>query len=307
LAKAVFPVRRKIGGRWPRIDLLPYALAAPAVIVVFLLTVYPALYAVRLSLTDANLMRFASAKFVGLKNYFDVFQDHIFIGSLLRTARWVFTVSGFQMLVALPVAMFLNKSFRGRGAVRAAVLVPYIVPGAVVAIIWRFMLDSNYGVINDILVRLGAIEASVPWMSLPTPSFVVMSTAMVWSIYPFCAITLLASLQAISPEFYEATRVDGGTSWQQFRYITFPILLPTILLLLLLSTIWLSHGIDLIFMMSGGGPGYSNYTVAVYSFLLTNRELEIGYPSALAVMLSFVLLLASVVYIRFIDKAREWM
>lgn len=303
--------REKVGElrarRRRRLDLLPYLLVAPAVVLVSLVTVYPALYAVRLSMTDANLVWFASVKSVGLKNYRDAFADEVFVGSILRTVRWVFVVSGAQMLLALPIALLLNRPFRGRGAVRAAVLVPYIVPGAVVAIIWRFVVDSNYGIINDIMVRLGIIAAPVPWIALPLPSFIVLVVAMLWAGFPFYAITLLAALQAIPGDLYEAAHVDGGTAWQRFRYITFPMLLPTILLLLLLRTIWLSHSVDLIFMMTWGGPGYHNYTMAVYSFLLTSNQFEIGYPSALALMLAVILLAASAVYIRVIDRAREWM
>jgi multiple sugar transport system permease protein len=129
--------------------------------------------------------------------------------------------------------------------------------------------------------------------------------AMAWTGFPFFAIVLLAALQAIPDDLYEAARVDGAGVWQRFRFITLPLLIPTILLVLLLRTIWLSQSVDLIYLMTGGGPGYFNYTVALYSFLLTYHQLELGYPSALAIILSVVLLALSGVYIHFIERARE--
>jgi len=293
--------------RRARIDLLPYVLVAPAVLVVALVTIYPALDAVGISTTDANLLRLASSKAVGLDNYSMAWQDEIFTQALWQTVRWVVVNAGGQLLLALPVALFLNTAFHARGLVRAAILVPWVVPGAVVAIIWRYMVDANYGVANDILLRLGVITESVAWIGEPLPAFAVISTATIWSGFPFFAVTLLAALQAIPEDLYEAARIDGATAWQRFTNVTVPLLLPTILLLLLLRTVWLAHSVDLIFLMSNGGPGYNNYTVAVYSFILTWNQLQLGYPSALVIMLSIVVLIASAFYIRSIERSREWM
>lgn len=296
------------GKRRRRIDLFPYLLIAPAILLVATMTIYPAIFAIRLSLMDIDLLKFTrGAEFIGLQNYTNAFQDEIFIDGLWRTLRWVVVVAGSQMTLALPIALFLNSRFFGRGIVRAAVLIPYIVPAAVVAIIWRFMVDANFGVINDILVRLGLIDSYQAWMGQPLAAFTVIAFAMIWAGFPFYAISLLAALQVIPDDLYEAARIDGAGSWQQFRFVTLPLILPTILLLLLLRTIWLSHNVDLIFLMSEGGPGYNNYTVAIYSFILTWSRLEIGYPAALAIMLAIVLLLASAIYVVFIERARDAM
>lgn len=293
--------------RRARVDLLPYALVAPAVIVVLSVTVYPAIYALQLSTTDANFVRMAAMESVGLGNYEKALSDDIFRGAAWGTLRWVVVVATSQMVISIPVALFLNLSFRGRGFVRASLLIPWVLSPAVVAIIWRFMVDGNYGVVNDILVRVGILSEYVAWISEPLPSFLTVAAAQTWTGFPFYAITLLAALQAIPDDLYEAARMDGATALQRFRYVTFPILLPTVLLLLLLRTIWLSHNVDTIFLMTNGGPGYYNYTVAVYSFLLTWNQLELGYPSAMAIMLALVLLLASAIYIRFIERSRDWM
>ncbi len=288
-----------------KFDIFPYLLVSPAIILILLMAVYPAVEAVRLSTFDVTLLNFDRAEQVGVDNYTKALSDDVFVDSLWKTFRWVGVVAAFQMLIALPIALFLNIDFKGRGVVRAAVLIPYIVPAAVVAIIWRFMVDANFGVFNDILVRIGIIDNYEAWMSRPLGAFGFIAAALIWAGFPFYAITLLASLQAIPSNVYEAARIDGASTWQQFRHVTLPLLMPTILLLLLLRTIWLSHNIDFIFLMSEGGPGFSNYTTAVYAFIETWKDNEIGYPSAMSVVLAAFLILASLVYARYIQQARE--
>jgi multiple sugar transport system permease protein len=280
-----------------RPDLLPYLFVAPIGLLLLAICFYPSLYAVRLALTDASLLRLQRMQFTGLQNVTRLLGDTVFLQGLWRTLRWDLVVVLAQLLVALPIALFLNRRFRGRGVVRAAVLVPYVVPPAVTALLWVYMFDGNFGVANDLLVRLGVLEHYVPWLSDPTGSFAVVAAAMVWAGQPLMAVVLLAALQTIPDELYEASSVDGASVWERFRYVTLPHLLPTILFLLLLRTIWMSNHIDLIFIMTRGGPGFSNYTEAVYSFMLTN-QFEIGYSSTVAVALALLLVTASALYVR---------
>jgi multiple sugar transport system permease protein len=204
-------------------------------------------------------------------------------------------------VIALPVALFLNQRFPGRALVRAAVVVPYVVPPAVTALLWVYMFDGNFGVVNDLLVKLGVLHTYVPWLSDPLGSFLVVAAAMIWSGMPLMAIVLLAMLQTIPGELYEAARIDGANSWQRFQRITLPHLVPTIAFLLLLRSIWMANYIDLIFIMTRGGPGFSNYTEAVYSFMLT-QQLEVSYSSAVAVALAIVLMAISVFYVRHLAR-----
>jgi multiple sugar transport system permease protein len=280
-----------------RPDLLPYLFVAPIGLLLLAICFYPSLYAVRLALTDASLLRLQRMKFTGLQNVIRLTGDTVFLQGLWRTLRWDLVVVLAQLGVALPIALFLNRRFRGRGVVRAAVLVPYVIPPAVTALLWVYMFDGNFGVANDLLVRLGVLEHYVPWLSHPTGSFAVVAAAMVWAGQPLMAVVLLAVLQTIPDELYEASSVDGASVWERFRYVTLPHLLPTILFLLLLRTIWMSNHIDLIFIMTRGGPGFSNYTEAVYSFMLTN-QFEIGYSSTVAVALALLLVAAAALYVR---------
>ena len=280
-----------------RFDFLPYALIAPIGVLLLAISVYPTLEAVRLAMTDATLLRLARAQFTGVQNFVRMFEDQTFLDGLWRTLRWDAAVVSLELAIALPVALFLNQTFRGRGFVRAAMMVPYITPPAVVGLVFVFMFDGTFGVFNDILVRIGLLDSYLAWLSDPTASFWIIVMAMVWYGMPLMALILLATLQTIPAELYEAAEVDGAGHLAQFWYVTLPHLLPSITFLVLLRTIWMSNHIDMIFVMTTGGPGFSNYTEAVYSFQLTN-QFEIGYASAVAVVLAAILMAASLLYVR---------
>jgi len=288
--------RRRRRGRF-----LPYALIAPIAILLLAISVYPGLYAIWLALTDASLLRLARAQFIGVGNFVRMAGDDIFLESLWRTLRWDVAVVLSELMIALPIALFLNLKFRGRGFARVAMMIPYITPPAVVGLLFAYMFDGNFGVVNDILVKVGILDRYVSFLSDPTGSFAVTVAAMVWYGTPLMALILLAALQTIPQPLYDAANVDGASAWQRFRYITLPHLMPSILFLMLLRLIWMSNHIDMIFVLTQGGPGFANYTAAVYSFKLTN-QFEIGYASAVAVVLTILLVAASAMYVRHLAR-----
>jgi multiple sugar transport system permease protein len=290
-----------LSSRPKRFDVLPYAFVAPFLVLLLAVSFYPSLYAVWLAFSNATLLRLARAKFIGLHNIHRLANDAIFLMALWRTLRWDVTVVVCELALALPVALFLNQRFWGRTLVRAAVVLPYIMPPAVTALLWLYMFDGNFGVANDLLVRAGVLREYFSWLSDPTASFFITAAAMIWSGMPLMAIVLLAVRQTVALELYEAAELDGANAWQMFRRITLPQLVPTIAFLLLLRTVWMSNQIDMIFIMTRGGPGFSNYTEAVYSFMLT-QHMEVGYSSAVAVALALVLMVASVFYVRHLTR-----
>ncbi|MCS0494497.1 sugar ABC transporter permease [Ancylobacter sp. MQZ15Z-1] len=287
--------------RRKRIDLFPYMLIAPICLLLAAVTVYPTLKAVELAMTNASLLRLQRAAFIGLNNFRRMLDDQVFLDGLWRTLRWDLAVVSLELAIALPIALFLNLNFRGRGFVRAAMMVPYITPPAVVGLLFLYMFDGNFGVVNDLLVRAGLIDNYIAWMSSPLASFWIVVSAMVWYGAPLMALILLAALQTIPGELYEAAQVDGASRWSQFVSITIPHILPTIFFLVLLRMIWMSNHIDMIFVMTGGGPGFSNHTEAVYSFMLTN-QFQIGYASAIAVVLAAILMFVSAFYVRHLAR-----
>ncbi len=298
-------------GRWgvslQQKQWLPYAMIAPGLVLVALIAVYPALSALRISTYEMNLLRMFESKFVGLINYEMLLQDDRFLGSVLRTLRWTGVVVAFQMALGLPLALFLNVKFPWRGFARTLVLIPWVVPPTVTAVIWAYMFDANFGVLNEILVRLHILQSYFAWLSDNTGSFAVVASAMVWTGTPLMAIMLLAALQALPEDIYEAARIDGAGAWQRFRYITLPQLMPTILLLLLLRSMWLSHHVDIIYLITDGGPGVANLTLSVFTFRLGAISLNVGYASAVAVVLALILLIAAVIYIHYIERSRDYL
>ncbi|MBL4646802.1 MAG: sugar ABC transporter permease, partial [Rhizobiales bacterium] len=173
---------------------------------------------------------------------------------------------------------------------------------AVTALVWVFMFDGNFGIVNEVLVNIGVLDSYYSWLSDPTASFWIIVFAMIWAGQPLMAIIILAVLQTIPKELYEAANVDGAGQIRKFWHITLPHIAPTLMFLLLIRTIWMSNHIDMIYVMTRGGPGFSNYTEAVYSFTLTT-QFQIGYASAVAVALGLVLLVGAAFYVRHLARS----
>jgi multiple sugar transport system permease protein len=164
------------------------------------------------------------------------------------------------------------------------------------------MFDANFGIVNDVLIRLGLLDHGFAFLSDPNASFMMTAFAMTWAGQPLLAIIILATLQTVPSELYEAARVDGAGPFRQFWHVTLPHIAPTLIFLGLIRTIWMSNHIDMIYIMTRGGPGFANYTEAVYSFTLTG-QLEIGYSSAVAVALAIILLSGAIFYIRYLARS----
>jgi len=277
--------------------LIPYILVAPAFILMLLVVGYPILNSIYMSFLDYTLFKPKDIKFVGLANYLKVLSDPIFRESLLNTVLWVVFGVFFQFLFGLILALLLNRKFKGRGIVRSVILIPWVTPGVLIGLMWRWMYDGNYGVINDILSKLHIIDNFIPWLSSSDTSMASVIITIIWQGVPFFAIMLLAGLQAIPQELYEAAYVDGAGSWHTFCNITLPMLKPTILISTLLRTIWVANSVDVIYIMTGGGPGYSTHTLSVYTYIKAQKALDFGYSATLAIYLTIIL--SSVAYVYF--------
>jgi multiple sugar transport system permease protein len=218
--------------------------------------------------------------------------DGRFWQSLWNTS--VFTVISvfLELLLGLGVALVLNKSFWGRGVVRTVAIIPWALPTAVMGLAWAWIFNDQYGVVNDIFMRLGLIDTGINWLGTPTLAMIALIVADVWKTTPFISIILLAGLQSISVDLYEAHRLDGASPWQSFTQITLPLLMPQILIALLFRFAQ-SFGIfDLVQVMTGGGPAGSTETVSIYIYSTVMRYLDFGYGAALVVVTFLLLVLA---------------
>ena len=275
---------------------LPWLLLTPALAATALLVLVPVGETLFLSLHDIILYRPRVRPFVGLANYTALAVDPVFWESLGHSLVWVGAAVALQFALGLTTAILLNRSFAWRGIARALVIVPWALPSVIIGLVWTWMLDFNLGVLNQIGVRLGLLDAPIAWLARPDTAMAAVILAVVWQGFPFFAVTLLAGLQAIPRELYEAADIDGAGNVASFFNVTIPGLLPIIATSLLLRMIWVANSLDLILVMTGGGPGTTTQTLPLYAFLKAWSGANYGYGSALAVVLSLLLLVVVVAY-----------
>jgi multiple sugar transport system permease protein len=280
------------------VRLTPYAFLAPALLVTGLVVLAPALRTVWMSLQDLVLFRPDSARFVGLGNFARAFADEVFWISLRQSILWIALVVGLQFALGFATALLLNQSFRWRSAARALVVIPWALPSVIIGLMWTWMYDFNLGVLNDMLLRLGVIARPVAWLADPDLAFYAVALTLVWQGFPFFAVTILAGLQTIPADQLEAAEIDGATRWQRLRYVVVPGLADVIMTALLLRIIWVANSLDVILLMTGGGPGYATHTLPLYAFQKAYSAMEYGYGAALALILTALLMAIVVGYVR---------
>jgi multiple sugar transport system permease protein len=286
-------------------DTLPYKMITPAMIVTLAIIFIPMFRTITYSFMSYIIYKPKEVKFTGLENYRAAFSDPLFYSSLKNTVIWIVGIISFQFLLGFITALLLNRKFIGRGLARSLILIPWVTPSVITALMWRWMYDGNFGLINQILYKFGWINQFIPFlasMKLALPSIMF---ALVWQGFPFFAIMLLAGLQAIPDELYEASKIDGASSSQRFWRITVPMLRPVILTTLLLRIIWVANSLDVIIVMSGGGPGYSTYTLPVYSYIKAYKGMDFGYSSTLAILLTILLMIIVSGYVKNLLKAEK--
>jgi len=283
----------------------PYLLITPALAITILIIFIPMFRTFTYSLTNYILWKPAERGYIGLQNYRQAFSDPIFLLSLKNTVIWIVVIITGQFLLGLSAAMLLNRDFIGRGIARSLILIPWVTPSVITALMWRWMYDGNYGVINEILVRLGILDVYFPFLANSSTALWAIMFALLWQGFPFFAVMILAGLQAIPNELYEAAEVDGAGNLVKFFRITLPMLKPVILTTILLRTIWVANSLDIIFIMTGGGPGYSTYTLPLYSYIRAYKGFDFGYSSAIAILLTIFLIVFVAGYIKSILKEGE--
>jgi multiple sugar transport system permease protein len=273
-------------------------LLSPALVLLLGIVAYPIARAIWLSFHRLEILRPDLSQFVGLDNYRGLLQDPVIRIALQNSGVWVVGVVLFQFLGGLVGALILNRQFPGRAAVRGLALIPWATPSVLVALMWTWMLDGNYGLLNDLLVKTGILSRFQPWLAQPGTALPAVMLADVWQGIPFFAVMLLAALQAIPEDLFEAARIDGASPWRVFRHVTLPLLLPTILITTMLRMIWTANYMDLIMVMTGGGPGYSSLTVPLHAYYTAYKRLDFGYGSTIAIVQVAVLAGAIVFYLR---------
>lgn len=280
-------------------DSLPYLFIAPAIFFMAAFLIYPVLNVFYYSFQSYDVARLSEKGFIGLDNFIRIFtKDKVFVKSLGISFRWVLIEVTGQLFFGLALALLLDKKFIGRGIYRCAVFCPWAISGVLTSMIWSLMYNQNIGVINDFLLKFGIIKNNIAWLSNTKFVFGSVVVAELWRGIPFFAIMLLASLQNVPTELYEACRVDGGKPWQELLYIKLPYLKETIILTTLLRAVWEFNNVDMILTLTGGGPSNMTTTLAMYMTNTSVKNNNYGYGSAIAVVSFLILLVFAAVYLK---------
>lgn len=281
---------------------LAYLLLLPSVVLIVGLVVTPFFQAFFYSFTDKHTVT-PDYNFVGLDNYLSFFSQPDFPEAFRNSVVWTVGSVGLELLLGLYVALVLQKHFKLRGVARAIVLFPYLIPTIVAVLVWRFMMHDLLGVVNYGLLAIGLVSQPILWFSNTDTAMMGVIIVGVWKFFPFVVIALLGILQSIPGETYEAAKVDGANMFQELWHITMPAILPVFLLTALLRTIWTWDKFDIIYLLTGGGPVNSTTTLPIFVYREAFDHWQMGRASAVAMVTFGVLLICTLVYLRFYDKA----
>ncbi|MGE5238641.1 MAG: carbohydrate ABC transporter permease [Chloroflexota bacterium] len=264
---------------------------APALVLLCLVTLYPVLYVFYLSF-QRRLLIFDVARFTGIGNYLFLLRDERFWNAMGNTVYFTAVSVSIEIALGLCIALILNRSFRGRGFVRAAVLVPWAIPTVVSARMWEWMYNADFGILNYLLgVRMN-------WLGSPLLALNAAVAMDVWKATPFVTVLLMAALQVIPRELYQAARVDGAGRFSLFTRITLPLLVPTMLVVLLFRTLDAFRVFDAVYVLTGGGPANTTETLSIYAYKVLFQTLQFGYGSALSVIIFMCTGAMSVLYVK---------
>ena len=283
----------------------PLAFAAPSLALIALVILFPLAYSFYLSLQNFNLSVGSENEFIGGKNYVEaLFKDQRFLGSVWNTAVIIAPSLAVELLLGLGIALLLSRAVRGRPIITALLAIPAMVSPVMAAMAWRMMFGVKFGAINNLGRQLGLLDVYFDWFATPWLSIVSVVLVEVWHNTPFMMLVLLAGIQSIPQELYDAARADGATPWQRFWSITLPLLKFTMVVGVMIRLIDLTKLFGLIFVLTYGGPGSSTETVAFDTYLVGFKDFRMSYAAALSYVIVGGVLVLTLVFL-WIQRIRE--
>src|SRR5262245_1340499 len=274
---------------------LAWLLLVPSLAVVALVALYPLGKTIYQSFTNQEFLALTPTEWVGLQNYKDLWHDTLFRDSIWTTVKFTLITVTIEFALGLAIALVVNSKFKGRGLMRAVMLVPWAIPTVVAAQMWKWMLDDTFGVINDAGVRLHILSHSRAWVSEPSTALASVCAVDIWKTTPFVALLLLAGLQVIPRDLYEAAEVDGASVLQQFWKITLPLLKPAILVTLIFRTLDALRVFDVFYVFFGNRP--DTQTMAIYAQSTIVGDGYVGYGAAISVAIFLIIAVFVVIYV----------
>lgn len=285
-------------------QLLPYLLLTPAVLVLLGLLLVPLVQGLVFSF-QAKRFGELQAPFIGLDNYATLFGSHDFRRVAAITTAWTLGSTLCQLVVGLVMAVLLDQDFKGRVFFRGFFILPWILPPIVVAVMWQWMFNDLFGVVNQLLLQWQVVDVPVPWFSSPDYALPMVIGINVWRGAPLAMVILLAGLQGVSRELRDAARIDGASPIQEFLHVALPALRRPMQVILLIFTMWNFTNFDIIFLTTHGGPGISTTTFPVLAYRTAVRALDAGQGSAIAVLMFLVLLVVVTLYWRLHTRVED--
>jgi multiple sugar transport system permease protein len=284
----------KFGDLFEREGSLGLILMAPAVIILGVFIAYPFFLGIWYSLTSAKIG--VPGTFVGLDNFIANAQNGIFQQSLRNTFVYTAITTVFKLVLGMALALLMNQHFRFKNLVRAGLLLPWIIPTALSTLAWLWIFDSTYGIISWALKNMGLIQRNIPFLGDPTLAMGAIISVNIWRGTPFFAISLLAGLQTISQDLYEAAAIDGATAWQRFCHVTLPLIMPVLTIVTLFSIIWTFADFQLVYVLTRGGPTNSTHLLATLAYQIGMSAGELSMGAAISLwMFPFMAALVVVV------------
>jgi len=280
----------------------PYLLIAPMLIVLSFVMIFPILRNVWMSFFDWYLARPNQHPFIGLENYIKLFADKVFIKSLKVTGIYILVTVPARFIFGLGIALLLNQKIRFRGFFRSLIIIPWAVPEVIACLIFIQMFDYQYGVINYWLTNLGVVSESLKWLSTPDLALLAAIIVNVWKGTAWVAIMLLAGLQSIPNDLYEAAEIDGASVIQKFKDVTLPLLKPVSLSVFLLLVLWTVKDFGIIYVLNKGGPVHATEVVSIFIYNKAFTDLRMGIAAAGGVILLLFSMLFTVIYLRILER-----
>lgn len=273
---------------------LGYLLLAPAVLLILLILIYPIILSFDLSFQDVKIARIGGDRkpFTTI-NYQRLFGSAEFWQACWVSFKLIAVVTFFCFVIGLGTALLVNQQFKGRTLARLLIAMPWAVPEVVAVIVWWWIFDSSFGLMNWILVTLDLAAKPITWLSDPVAAFSAVSTVMIWKGYPFVSIMLLAGLQAIPEDYYHAAKVDGASAWQRFTNITLPCLMPVLGVTMILVVLWVFRDFTIIYVLTGGGPIGATQTLSIMTYEQAFGFYKFGYAAAVGIVTMVLCIIVS--------------
>ena len=297
LGEAPPPRRQRLleDERW-----LALLLLVPTMVLLGMFIAYPFVRGIMLSVTNSRVG--VAGDFVGLANYYKIWNDSIFRTAVYNTFLYTFVTTVFKLALGLWLALLLNRNFRGKAFTRAFILLPFIIPTVLSTFAWKWMFDPTFSVINWCLYHLGLITGRINWLGDPELAMASIMVINIWRGVPFFAISLLAGLQTISPELNEAAAIDGARPWKRFWYVTWPLLLPVTMVVVLFSVIQTFADFQIVYVMTGGGPANATHMFATYAYQIGIGTGLLSEGAAISLAMFPILLLVVIVQLLYIRR-----